>query len=137
MGQRSRKIASAARTHSLERVGETAVQLAIFSTDLGWFALWGARECVAGLLIGHISEAEVRAAARHRLLVDDPAVAVVEADWFSELRRDLIRYAEGRQIDFCNYNIVWDGQSPFQLRVVEATRAVPYGRTITYGELAD
>ncbi len=48
----------------------------------------------------------------------------------------LRRYFAGARDDFLDVDLDLDGATPFQRAVCDALRAVPYGETVTYGELA-
>lgn len=54
----------------------------------------------------------------------------------SPLRDRLLSYFCGEIVDFDDVEIDLDGSTPFQRAVVSALRAVPWGETVTYGELA-
>jgi methylated-DNA-[protein]-cysteine S-methyltransferase len=64
----------------------------------------------------------------------------VRAGWqtayepFAQVRRQLAEYFEGRRREF-DVRLSLHG-SPFQRRVWDALREIPYGETISYGELA-
>jgi methylated-DNA-[protein]-cysteine S-methyltransferase len=45
-------------------------------------------------------------------------------------------YFAGERDDFLDVDLDLDGLTPFQRAVCDALRAVPYGETVTYGELA-
>lgn len=45
-------------------------------------------------------------------------------------------YFEGNRVDFRSVEVDVDGWTPFQLDVVRALRAVPYGQVVSYSELA-
>lgn len=45
-------------------------------------------------------------------------------------------YFEGARDDFLDVELDSDGFTPFQRAVCDALRSVPYGETVTYGELA-
>lgn len=109
--------------------------LSIFPTGLGWFGLWGSGRNLAGLIIGHASEAEVRARAK-KLVVAASSQTPTEADWNPGLRRRLARFADGERIDFDDCVLDLPELSQFQSRVIAAARKVRYGKTISYGELA-
>lgn len=52
------------------------------------------------------------------------------------LAHRLRAYFRGERDDFGDVDLDLDGSSAFQRAVVTALRAVPYGETVTYGELA-
>jgi methylated-DNA-[protein]-cysteine S-methyltransferase len=53
-----------------------------------------------------------------------------------ELAARFQSYFAGGRPDFSDVQLDLEGYTPFQLAVVEALRAVPYGDVVTYGELA-
>jgi methylated-DNA-[protein]-cysteine S-methyltransferase len=55
------------------------------------------------------------------------------AGWIGDL---LVRYFAGEVVGFEDVALDLDWCTLFQRRVAEALRAVPYGETVTYGELA-
>lgn len=52
------------------------------------------------------------------------------------LVRRFAAYFAGERVDFSDVELELDWCSPFQRAVAEALRRVPYGETVTYGELA-
>jgi methylated-DNA-[protein]-cysteine S-methyltransferase len=48
----------------------------------------------------------------------------------------LARFFAGKRDDFADIEIDLSGSTAFQRAVADALRAVPYGETVTYGELA-
>ncbi|MDQ3866034.1 MAG: methylated-DNA--[protein]-cysteine S-methyltransferase [Actinomycetota bacterium] len=52
------------------------------------------------------------------------------------LRDRIVGYFRGEPDDFIDVEVDLDGSTAFQRAVVAALRAVPYGDTVTYGELA-
>jgi methylated-DNA-[protein]-cysteine S-methyltransferase len=57
-------------------------------------------------------------------------------DSVPELARRIARYFHGEAVSFGDVEIDLDECTPFQRAVANALRAVPYGETVTYGELA-
>lgn len=117
--------------------------LAVFPTEVGWFGLLGQEGTVARLVIGHTGPEEVRRAlvaadSNGDLAAGESADAsrIVEDDWQPDLRRDLQRYAGGVPADFGEWTIRLPRRTPFQRRVLEVVRAIPYAETATYGEVA-
>jgi methylated-DNA-[protein]-cysteine S-methyltransferase len=49
---------------------------------------------------------------------------------------DIQGYMTGRNVDFAAVAIDLTNADPFQLKVYEAARAIPWGHTVSYGELA-
>ncbi|MBI2166622.1 MAG: methylated-DNA--[protein]-cysteine S-methyltransferase [Candidatus Omnitrophica bacterium] len=45
-------------------------------------------------------------------------------------------YLHGKRVDFRHLKIDWAGYSPFGERVLSRLRRVPWGRTASYGDLA-
>lgn len=108
------------------------LQICVFRTRLGWIALGGRDEELRDLTFGHTS-AE---AARKRIerLCNQP---LREGNWFPVLRRRLEDYAEGAPVDFLDIYVQRDAETPFTCSVIEACRGIPYGETLSYGDLAD
>ena len=58
------------------------------------------------------------------------------ADWDTPLIGRIRAYASGTVDDFRDVQVDPGPQTEFQSRVVQACRNIPYGATVTYGELA-
>ena len=102
-------------------------QLSIFLTEIGWCGLVGSGRMVHRLTIGHASVQSVR---------DDFGESLGEADWYPELRRRLQKYALGEPVDFDDIEVDhWPG-TEFQRRVIDATRGIGYGETLSYADIA-
>ena len=105
--------------------------VSFFETELGWFALTGRDGIVDRLMIGHRSLRQVRAAfAAIRLPADE------ETDWRPDLRLRLQQYAAGEHDDFDDVIVRDSATTTFQRNVLRAVRGIPFGETVTYGELA-
>jgi methylated-DNA-[protein]-cysteine S-methyltransferase len=103
----------------------------IFATPLGWIGVAGSGTTVTALTIGHASAEEVRSSLSTRT-----SGAIEERDWYPELRRALERYAQGQLVDLAPFKIDLGETTPYRKRVLEAARRIPYGKTLSYGELA-
>lgn len=53
-----------------------------------------------------------------------------------ELATALGRYFEGECLSLTGVPLDWSGYRPFTRRVLQAVRCIPWGRTLTYGEVA-
>ncbi len=105
--------------------------LVAFETQLGWMALVGRGSVVRQLTFGHSS----REAAVDALDVELAANAQ-EGVWNLPLCQRLADYAQGREVDFADVPIDEAGLSPFVRRVLSSCRAIAYGQTRSYGQLA-
>lgn len=96
------------------------MRYSIFNSPVGPLMLVGDDEALTGLYLP----------GRH------PATAGLTRDdaRFAEESRQLAQYFEGSRSSF-DFPLRPDG-GPFQRRVWEELRAIPYGETATYGELA-
>ena len=111
---------------------ETASPLALatFPTSLGWFGLVGNCDHLFAVIAGHPSKQSVTTAARKYGRV------VLEDEWSHEIREKFESYASGEVVDFLDVAILLPEMTPFQLCVANATRRIPYGTTVSYGQLA-
>ena len=130
-GQRT--TAAIARNSSRNSVPD----LSIFPTSLGWFGLLGSDARLVAVIAGHGSEAEVRRAAGIAAAQALSAPDFDESHWNPELRHGLERYCLGDRIDFDDVPLALPPGTDFQLRVLKAVRRVRYGKTISYGSLAE
>jgi methylated-DNA-[protein]-cysteine S-methyltransferase len=105
--------------------------VAVFATDLGWMALAGAGATVAQITFARRSKAAALAAL-------DPEIRsrARALDWNPSLVRRLVEYAAGAADDFRDIQLDLDHLTPFQRRIVKYCRAIGYGQTQSYGELA-
>lgn len=65
-----------------------------------------------------------------------PSIPSCHHDSTVELVERLRAYFAGARDDFADVELDLDWCTPFQRALVEELRAVPYGETVTYGELA-
>lgn len=89
------------------------------------------------LTIGHSDADEVRRATADRVAQLHLPGVVVESDWHPALRIRLQQYCAGKQIDFGDVKLEVPAKTDFQKRVSALTRRIKYGKTMTYGELAE
>ena len=105
--------------------------LFVFPSELGWMSMGMLGAVVRRLSFGHPSAgAAIQAIAPADVVGRDP----------TKQQRDVVqrlqRYAEGVPDDFCDLLVDSDDLTEFQARVLKACRKIPYGGTLTYGELA-
>jgi methylated-DNA-[protein]-cysteine S-methyltransferase len=103
----------------------------VFHTPLGWMALVVADEVLRQLAFGYdCSDAALEALS--------PALAenAKPGSRRTPLVDRLQAYAEGATTDLSDIRIDPGPLGAFQRRVVEHCRRIPYGQTLTYGQLA-
>ncbi|MBI3465762.1 MAG: methylated-DNA--[protein]-cysteine S-methyltransferase [Planctomycetes bacterium] len=108
------------------------LRVTAFESELGWMAFAGVGAVLAELTFGHASPREAIAG----LSCIGGEGEDGDDAWQRELVERLQAYAAGDPEDFSDVAIDMDSVTPFQRRVVQACRAIPYGQTRTYGELA-
>lgn len=56
--------------------------------------------------------------------------------WMQPFADDIRNYFAGNPIDFGNINLDWTGQTPFKQAVYLRVARIPWGETLSYGEVA-
>ena len=128
---------------TLARLTIETHQISAFQTPLGWLGLIGHAGKLRRIRIGQPSreaviETTISEAATGGADVTDLDVSDLDiSDWTPELRRRLIRYANGERVDFQDVELSWNRPlTSFRQTVLDATRRIPWGQTMTYAELA-
>ncbi len=103
----------------------------VFLTKLGWMAIAGSGMSLRRLTFGHASAD----AARRALGAEGPH-DVSPDTWSQGLVRRLTAYAEGARDDFRDVEVDLGPTAEFRGRVYACCRQIPYGSTLTYGQLA-
>lgn len=106
----------------------------VFPSRLGWMALTYSPRGVTRLVFGHPSAQAARSALGPSGKFDQGEKL---PGWIAQLVQALVAYAEGRRVRLPAVPLDWTGLTPFQRRVLEACRAIPRGKTLTYRQLAE
>ena len=107
-----------------------------FHTLLGWMALLGSQRGVRRLTLAHPTRDAAIAAVGHDGQAERSRSGKSRPAWADELVRRLRAYADGEPVDFSRVPLDVSWRTAFQKKVVRACRAIDYGRTMTYGQLA-
>jgi methylated-DNA-[protein]-cysteine S-methyltransferase len=111
-----------------------ADRLAVFSTKLGWMAVAWSGKLVLALTLGHHREHFAIDLLMRGIQLDP------RAGQSRGTRDDLVRrlkdYSLGAADEFRDVQVLLSPVTPFQRRVVQGCRAIPYGRTLSYAALA-
>ena len=103
----------------------------VFETELDWMAIVMHGEALAQLTFGHDSPRAALAA-----LDDESALDALVTARRPPLVTRLRAYARGERQDFSDVPVDLAGATPFERRVVALCRRIPFGGTLTYGQLA-
>jgi methylated-DNA-[protein]-cysteine S-methyltransferase len=114
-----------------KRSKESVDTLLVFPSDLGWMAAVVADGVVKQLTFGHPSAA----AARKALGRKTPTPTTPDKR-DARLVRRLQAYASGVPDPLSDVPVDLGGRGGFARRVLEQCRRIPYGCTMSYGELA-
>lgn len=102
------------------------------STSLGWIAVALQGDAVAQLVFGHATARE----ALRRVGGTGKSAGRTPTRFARDLVERLQAYADGAVDEFRDIPIVDGHLTPFGRAIVARCRAIPYGQTRTYGELA-
>jgi methylated-DNA-[protein]-cysteine S-methyltransferase len=125
--------ASAVETRPRTKIapaGEPSV-LVSFPSRLGWIAVVGRATRLNYLTFGHNSSE----AATHAVPSGLAQTARL-GHWNGPLVERLQAYASGARDDFLDVEVDLGSRTWFQRRVLGLCRKIPFGQTLTYGELA-
>ncbi|HVU86954.1 MAG TPA: methylated-DNA--[protein]-cysteine S-methyltransferase [Pirellulales bacterium] len=104
---------------------------AVFPSALGWIAILGRGDVVQRVTFGHDSPQQAMTALEEGALEPRNSRA-----WNPRLVARLQAFIEHGKDDFRDVPVDLGSCTTFQRRVLEACRRIPYGRTMSYGELA-
>ena len=107
------------------------MQVSVFRTALGWFAMGGRDLSLCVLTFGHHDADDAQQTIEKML-----SRRVRRSTWNRDLRQRLQDYADGAPMDFLDIPLEAVGLTRFSQAVIEACRRIPYGQTFSYGQLA-
>lgn len=104
----------------------------VFPTELGWMSLAADEQFVYRLSFGHATPADALAD-----ICDGALDDADDAGQLAALVERLTRYAAGGDDDFLDVEVHLGDATAFQRRVIDLCRRIPFGSSLTYGELAE
>ncbi len=103
----------------------------VFPSELGWQSIVGCNGKLAQLTFGHSTPQQA-----WRAVELGTAPGAEPSDWADDFVALLQAYARGEVVDFSQVPLLDEGTTTFQREVIRECRAIPYGETCTYGQLA-
>ena len=112
---------------------KTLKNIVTFPTELGWVALASSGNIVYELTFAHATADAARAA-----IATPNAGRAPSGDdkWIKRIVAGLRAYASGKRVDFSDVQINAHALTDFGRRTILECRKIPYGKTLTYGQLA-
>ncbi|GAB6158487.1 hypothetical protein JCM39194_16870 [Desulfotomaculum varum] len=119
------------------------MNLQLIQTGWGWTAAAWQKGLLAGITLPHNNPQQAVITLAGYLKISEDAItqvaeakAEVEATkpW-QRLVQDLTDYFAGQRVAF-DIPLFWSRLTPFQQRVLKEVKEIPYGQTISYGEIA-
>lgn len=108
------------------------MQARIFETKLGWMGIASRGVGVSHVLLPSKSRAKIEKE------MDEITKGEYEPSRsLLALESDMIRAMNGRFVDLSKYPLDFTFSTPFQKSIWFALKDIPYGRTVTYKELAE
>lgn len=107
-----------------------------FDSAIGWLGIAGTSKLIQAVFVGHPSQVSVVNAAERWVAGCNNVTSLTKRNWNESLQKRLLQFAEGQRVEFDDFRLDLPKQSKFREKVLEATRRLKYGMTISYGELA-
>lgn len=111
--------------------GRNELAALVFPSRLGWIGLALAENAICELRFGHRTPQAALKSLRAAATVCESPPAV-----WRDLQHRLQIFTAGEKVDFDDFDVDDSGMTPFQKRVVGECRKIPYGKTLSYGQLA-
>ena len=102
----------------------------IFSTKLGWFGICSGPRGVRLTTMGHPSKSAARKALAAEIELE------IEGDPWDVVSR-IVSFSEGERVDLRSVPLDLPPMTSFRSRVLLRCHEIPYGETISYGQLAE
>jgi len=107
--------------------------LCVFDTPIGSCGIAWSEQAIVGAQLPEASEA----ATLRRLLRGHPELQATEPpEWVRSIMARLLALLQGAHDDLADVPLDMRNEPEFNRRVYAVTRAIPPGRTLTYGEVA-
>jgi O-6-methylguanine DNA methyltransferase len=112
---------------------EELLNFSVFKFQWGWIGFVGSKE---GLLRIYIDKEREKLYERVEKTHKSICSKDLKIPYFTHLKDLLKAYFGGKKVDFLSVPVCLTGISDFGIKVLSATKRIPYGKTQTYGEIA-
>jgi O-6-methylguanine DNA methyltransferase len=118
---------------------QKVIKYTIFHTKWGYFGLVGTKYALCGTCLPLSEPEKVESHLLQNLsLIDRESSIELDKTFLRTLQKQITAYFEGECVNFNrDVPLVLDGFSSFGNSVLTACRAIEFGQTITYGQLAN
>jgi methylated-DNA-[protein]-cysteine S-methyltransferase len=106
-------------------------QLTTFRTPLGWCAMLGRGDQLRAMTFGYRSGQAAIARLNQDLIADARL-----SSWNRRLAKRIAAMLDGAMDEFADVEVDLDHLTPFSRHVADACRQIPWGETLSYGQLA-
>ncbi|MGY8769586.1 MAG: methylated-DNA--[protein]-cysteine S-methyltransferase [Pirellulales bacterium] len=105
-----------------------------FSTEIWWSSVVFDQNRLQRIWFGYRNQLDL-----NKITQEIGAIEVADSE-LSDAQRNVVElvtdYCAGHFVDFRDVDIDLDNHTPFQRKVINACRKIPFGKTKSYGELA-
>lgn len=115
------------------------LEWALFETPLEWMAIAWRGRSLAGITFGHATPIEVRRSLSALCPDLSPEIDPTQRlpGWVSRLKNRLSKMAAGKPQDFADLELDLSHLTPLGREITLACRAIPWGETLSYKQLAE
>ena len=107
-------------------------RLTAFSTRLGWVGILHHNHVIELIKFGYDKQPDLYEALRERDFRTGKRDRT-ENEWAEKFKL----FAQGKRVSFTSLNLDMTHSTSFQRQVLECCQQIPYGQTVTYGQLAE
>ena len=111
---------------------EKKFRLVVFPTELGWVGILHFNHVIELISAGHVRQIELFEVFRS-VDFDVAEWDATEQEWVQRFRQ----FAGGQSVSFDSMKLNLGKVTEFQRRALNVCRQIPYGETVSYGELGE
>jgi methylated-DNA-[protein]-cysteine S-methyltransferase len=115
------------------------VEATAFETRFGFFGAAIRDRTILRIVIGQPSTRSAKQVLSHAFANAHQMSfsTSTQSAMLNKLKRALTDYALGNRVDFSKFHLDLEHLTPYQKRVAEVVRSIPYGETLSYSQVAE